>query len=112
MNEIVASSTTTIFLAFAVIGSVLVYLILLFDKRQRRKLKAVLSKTGDVKPLFMVRAANEKLHTIKQICDNDASAARTLVARQLDELVADYDKGNISLNDYCNKLNRLLAMVA
>lgn len=110
--DTIFTSTFFTFVSFAVIGSVIVYLILLFDKKQRRKLKTILSQTGDVQPLFMQRAANDKLHTIKKICETDAAKARSLATRQLDELVAEYDSGKLSLPDYCNRLNRLLATVA
>ena len=109
MDGLFASSLFS-FLLFCIAGSVIVYLILDFDKKQRRKLKTILLQTDDVQPIFMVRAANQKLNAIKSICEADT--ARTQVSRQLDELVAQYDKGNITLADYCNRLSTLLAKVA
>jgi hypothetical protein len=109
---VIFSSRLLTFILFTVIGSLIVYLILLFDKKQRAKLKTILSKTDGVQPLFMKRAANQKLNNIKQICENDAAATRRLASKQLDELVAEYNAGRITLPDYCSRLSVLLAMVA
>jgi hypothetical protein len=109
---VIFSSTLLTFILFTVIGSLIVYLILVFDKKQRAKLNTILSKTNDVQPLFMKRAANQKVNTIKQICEDDAAAARHLASKQLDELVAEFNAGKITLPDYCNRLSVLLAMVA
>ena len=106
------TSSTFIFICFLVVGSAIVYLILLFDKKQRQKLNTILGQTKDVQPLFMQRAAQQKLNSIKQICENDTREGRLRVAQQLDELMADYDKGNISLPDYCHRLNILREQVA
>ena len=111
MDTISASSILT-FLFFLGVGSVIVYFILKFDKLQRRKMQIMLNGTKDVQPLFMRRAAVQKLTALKSINSSAEQQARLKVAKQLDELVADYDKGQVSLPDYCNRLNRLLAQVA
>jgi Sec7-like guanine-nucleotide exchange factor len=95
---------------FAIIGGTIVYLILLFDKKQRQKLNTILSKTKDVQPLFMKRTVDQKFITIKKICENDTTPS--LTSQQLDELLAEYNAGKITLPDYCNRLSGLLAMVA
>ena len=110
--ETIFSSSFFTFIFFAVIGGAVVYLILLFDKKQRQKLNTILSKTEDVQPLFMKRAADQKLTSIKKICENDTASVRSLASKQLDELVAEYNSGKITLPDYCNRLSSLLAMVA
>ncbi|TSD67504.1 hypothetical protein FFF34_008970 [Inquilinus sp. KBS0705] len=110
MSELFSSSLFT-FCFFLVIGSVIVYLILKFDTIQRQKLNRIMASTRDVKPLFEQQATGDKLHTIKKKCSDNAIAHKQ-IAQQLDELVANYDKGKISLPDYCSQLNRLLAMVA
>jgi hypothetical protein len=94
-----------------VAGSVIVYLILKFDKANRQKINKVLIEAKDVQPMLMRKSAQRKLHTLK-IATQNGKIDRSLVEKQLDELVADYDKGHISLPDYCNKLNRLLTMTA
>jgi hypothetical protein len=110
MNELFTTSTANFFY-FMVAGSVIVYLILKFDKANRQKLNKVLIEAKDVQPMLMRKSAQQKLHTLKMAA-KDEKTDRTLVEKQLDELVANYDKGHISLPDYCNKLNRLLAMTA
>ncbi|MBK0378292.1 hypothetical protein [Mucilaginibacter segetis] len=108
MNELFTSSLINC-IYFIVIGAVIVYLILKFDKNQRKKLNKILEQTADVQPLFLAKDLSNKLHIVKSNLDSES---RLLISKQLDELVADYDKGQISLPDYCNRLNRLLAMTA
>ncbi|WP_374951437.1 hypothetical protein [Mucilaginibacter sp.] len=108
-----SSSPLFIPLFFLVTSAVIVYLILKFDKLQKRKMQIMLNGTKDVKPLFMQKAAVQKLATLRTIGESAKDKTdRMDVARQLDELVQVYDKGQISLPDYCNRLNRLLAKVA
>lgn len=97
------------FLFFLVIGSLIVYFILKYDKLQRTRMNAILAKTRDVKPLFMNKAMSNKLRLIKPELNLDS---RRDIAKQLDELVVAYEKGQVSLPEYCSKLNHLLAMVA
>jgi len=78
---------------------------------QRKKLREILLETEDVQPLFMQKNTGEKLHALKKICRED-TGKHIEVAKKLELIVADYDKGNISLPDYNNRLNNLLAMVA
>ena len=72
-------------------------------------MSAILAKTRDVKPLLMNKSMNYKLRMIKPELNQES---RRDISKQLDELVDAYDKGHISLPEYCSKLNRLLAMVA
>ena len=108
MNEIFTTSTVDFFY-FLVAGSTIVYLILRFDKANRKKLNNVLIQAEDVQPLLMKESAEQELHTLKVSYKNERD---NRVEKELDELVAEYDKGHITLPDYCNKLNRLLAMRA
>ncbi|RYU91159.1 hypothetical protein EWM62_04255 [Mucilaginibacter terrigena] len=110
MNDFLTTSTANFFY-FLLAGSVIVYLILKFDKRNRQKLNKVLLQAQDVQPMYMKKSIEHKLNALKA-ANLDAKATRSIVEKELDELVADYDKGQISLPDYCNKLNRLLAMTA
>lgn len=110
MNEIFTTSTVNFFY-FMVAGSAIVYLILKFDKANRKKFNKVMVEAKDVEPMLMRKSAQQKVHTLKMAAQN-STTDRSLVEKQLDQLVADYDKGHISLPDYCNKLNRLLAMTA
>lgn len=108
MDGITNSSMITFFF-FLVAGTIIVYFILKYDKQQRAKMRKILASTQDVQPLFMAKAANAKIRAIKPELN---TRERQAIAKQLDELVAAYDKGEISLPDYCNRLNRLLSMVA
>lgn len=107
MQTLFSSAATFTF--FLVVGSVIVYFILKYDKLQRGKMNAILAKTRDVKPLLRDKAISHKLKVLKPELDTEA---RKDIAKQLDALVEAYDKGQVSLPDYCSKLNRLLAMVA
>jgi hypothetical protein len=108
MNEIF-TDTTSSFFYFLIAGSTIVYLILKFDKANRKKIKNVLEQSKDVQPMLLKKSAEHKIQSIKIASEND-KLARAVVEQQLDELVAEYDKGYITLPDYCNKLNRLVAM--
>lgn len=110
MNELFTTSTANFFY-FLVIGSVLVYLIVKFDKQNRKKRNKILVQAKDVQPMYMRKAAQQKVNNIK-IALSDEKIDRRMVEKQLDELVKEYDQGHISLPDYCNKLNQLLAMTA
>jgi hypothetical protein len=110
MNELFTTSTTTFF-CFLVIGSAIVYLILKFDQQNRKKLNKILIQAKDVQPMYMRKSARQKVQSLKIACA-DQRVDRALVEQQLDELVKEYDKGHISLPDYCRQLNRLLEMTA
>lgn len=107
--ETVFSSSITTFVFFLIAGSIIVYFILKYDKQQRSKMNKILAQTRDVQPLFMAKSVSTKLRAIKPELNNES---RRAIAKQLDELVEAYDKGQVSLPDYCNRLNRLLTMVA
>ncbi|MEB0261447.1 MULTISPECIES: hypothetical protein [unclassified Mucilaginibacter] len=110
MNELFTTSTANFFY-FLVIGSVLVYLILKFDKQNRKKLDKILMQAKDVQPMYMRKSAQQKVQSLKVACA-EQKVDRAIVEKQLDELVKEYDQGHITLPDYCNQLNRLLAMTA
>lgn len=110
MNDLFTTSTANFFY-FLVIGSVLVYLILKFDKQNRKKLDKIIMQAKDVQPMYMRKSARQKVQTLK-VAMATQKVDRTAVEKQLDELVKEYDQGHITLPDYCNKLNSLLAMTA
>ncbi|OOQ59261.1 hypothetical protein [Mucilaginibacter pedocola] len=103
------SNSTGIFFFFLLLGSTIVYFILRYDKTQRTKMNGILAQTQDVKPLLMAKAINHKLKAIKPQLNHEN---RRDIAKQLDDLVAAYDRGQVSLPEYCTRLNNLLAMVA
>ncbi|QXV67303.1 hypothetical protein FPZ42_00510 [Mucilaginibacter achroorhodeus] len=105
------TSPTAIFFYFLVAGSTLVYFILLFDKKNRQKLSKILVEAQGTQPMLMKKAAEHKMRALKAAV-NDRRFDHSQVEKQLDKLVADYDKGLISLPDYCHSLNHLIAMTA
>jgi hypothetical protein len=110
MNDLFTSQTATFFY-FLVAGSTLVYYILLFDKKNREKLTKVMIQAKDTQPMMMKKSAEHKVRALKAAV-NDRRFNHSQIEQQLDALVADYDKGLISLPDYCTRLNRLIAMTA
>ena len=69
MNDFFSASTATFFY-FLVAGSAIVYLILKFDKQNRKKLNKVLTQAQDVQPMYMKKAAEYKLQTLKIASNN------------------------------------------
>jgi len=69
MNDFFSASTATFFY-FLVAGSAIVYLILKFDKQNRKKLNKVLTQAQDVQPMYMKKAAENKLQTLKIASNN------------------------------------------
>jgi hypothetical protein len=61
----ISTSSLLIFFSFLVVGSVIVYLILKFDKLQRRKMRVIINGIKDVQPLFVQRASVQKLIILK-----------------------------------------------
>ncbi|MFD0792892.1 hypothetical protein ACFQZX_04645 [Mucilaginibacter litoreus] len=105
------TSPTAFFFYFLIVGSVIVYFILLFDKKNRQKINKVLTQAKDVQPLFMIKAAQYKMMAVKDSFARDKISSPS-VELELDKLTADYDKGLISLPDYCQQLNSLLKKTA
>ncbi|GGH02972.1 hypothetical protein [Mucilaginibacter phyllosphaerae] len=110
MDELISTSTANFFY-FLMAGSVIVYLILKFDAQNRKRINNIMKQAKNVEPMLMKKSAQRKLQEIKVAC-KDQKPESSVVEQQLDELVKAYDKGQISLPDYCNKLNSLLAMSA
>lgn len=61
----ISTSSLLTFFLFLVVGSVIVYFILKFDKLQRRKMRVILNGIKDVQPLFVQRATVQKLIILK-----------------------------------------------
>jgi hypothetical protein len=94
------------FYLFLVAGSILVYLILQFDKQQRRRVNNILKQTRDVEPLLMMQCLNGKINKLNNalITGN----AETLTAEQLRKLTTDYNYGRINMQTYNDELSELL----
>jgi hypothetical protein len=109
------------FFYFLVIGGTIVFLILWFDKQQRRKVKKVLKETKNVQPLFLLKSTEEKLSMLNAILYGHPSrevhvanpinlteSARQMLSAQLGSCIQDYNGGKITLKAYHNALKGLL----
>ena len=97
------------FYFFLIIGSVAVYLILRFDKQQRRKQRALLKQTNDVQPLLLMQSLGQKLNRLNEVLVQNS--AKSEIGDQLKKLTADYNCGRINMQAYNNQLNELLQRV-
>ncbi|MEO3408034.1 hypothetical protein AAFN85_29220 [Mucilaginibacter sp. CAU 1740] len=102
------------FYIFLVGGSALVFLILQFDKQQRKRVNTLLKSTNDVQPLLMMQRMGQKLSEINTVLtasthntDVPANVKRE-IELQLRQITYDYNNGHISLQAYNNKLSDLL----
>jgi hypothetical protein len=110
MNLLLTTSTA-LFLYVLILGSVIAYLVLKFDRKNRRKVSRLLIQTNSVQPLFIEQAAEDNIQTLT-VASTTHKADFKFVEKQLDELVQEYDHGRITLPEYCNRLNCLLSMTA
>ncbi|NHA04078.1 hypothetical protein G7092_09735 [Mucilaginibacter sp. HC2] len=97
------------FYFFLVIGSVIVYLILRFDKQQRRKQKMLLKQTSDVQPLLLMQSLGQKLRRLNEALAQNV--AKSEINAQLKKITADYNCGRITIQVYNSRLNELLQRV-
>ena len=113
-------------LYFMVLGSGIMYFILKFDAHQNKRMRKLYKDNEQLKPLFLMKAADRKLKTLStRLYGNDApasytceecvekitSAPKQVVARQLGELVTEYNDGKITVQNYNSKLNEMLSKV-
>src|SRR5476649_1058760 len=106
-----------------VIAPAVMFLILIFDKKQSQKMNKVLRDTKNIQPLFLIRSAenklialNTKLYGSMAVQANGDSGgriemkegARQLLTSQLSQLVNDYNHGQMSLITYNDKLGQLV----
>ena len=109
------------FFYFLAIGAIIVFLILRFDKKQRRKVKKVLKETKNVQPLFLLKSTEEKLSVLNSILYGHVTravngvnrinldeSARQMLSAQLGNLIQDYNCGKITLKAYHSELKGLL----
>lgn len=97
------------FYFFLIIGSVAVYLILRFDKQQRRKQRALLKQTNDVQPLLLIQSLGQKLNRLNEVLVQNSTESE--IGNQLKKINTEYNCGRISIQAYNNQLNELLQMV-
>ena len=104
---------------FAAAGVVIVLLIIQYDITQRKKLKKVLKKTRNVEPLFMMQSAGQKLTTLKAAMaefeskmsnyglDMQAENVLNKITAKLEETMAAYNNGQVTLSEYYDMLSKL-----
>lgn len=97
------------FYIFATLGFVAVFLILHFDKQQRRRVKETLIQTSDVEPLLMLQSMGQKIERLNKALIQIESPQ--YIEQQLRKSTADYKAGQISINAYNRNLNELLSRV-
>ncbi|WP_413668897.1 hypothetical protein ACEN9X_02460 [Mucilaginibacter sp. Mucisp86] len=98
------------FYLFLIAGLGLVFVILQFDKQQRRRVDLLLKNANDVQPLLMQRSMDQKLSRINTELSVNAFHANTgkELEASLKQITVDYNAGKISLSVYNNKLGELV----
>ncbi len=97
------------FYLFLVIGSVVVYLILRFDKLQRRKQRMLLKQANNVQPLLLMQSLQQKLSRLNKAMVHNSTQSK--IGNQFKKISADYNRGQINMQVYCNQLNELLQRI-
>jgi len=118
-----------VFFFFLVAGVTIVVLILKFDKKQTEKVNTILKETRSIPPMFLLKATEQKIASLKaalhydDIAQNMAAAAsmaniynqtensRLSKVQELKVLSSKYNNGLISLEAYNARLDQLLDQV-
>lgn len=102
------------FYLFLIAGLGLVFVILQFDKQQRRRINSLLKNANDVQPLLMQRCMDQRLNKINAELTantsylNRGNDLKQKVGANLQQITVDYNTGKISLSVYNNKLGELV----
>ena len=105
------------FYLFLVVGVAIVYLILQYDKQNKKKVEDILRANKNVPPLFMLRSAELKVNAIRSALsiqnfyDAELEAKKNKISAQLEALVEGYKNRDIALAAYYTKLGALLISV-
>ena|ERR1700761_5546712 len=112
-----------IFFYFVGIALVVASVFLMLDTQQNRRVNKLAKDTRNVQPLFLQRAAEQKLNTLNSfLYDNGMQGnlipakarlndhARQTLSSQLSMIINDRNSGKISLQTYNGKLNELISM--
>lgn len=97
------------FYFFVILGSAAVFLILHFDKQQRRKVNKILHQTNDVEPLLLMQSLGQKLDRLNNALNKPTAPVN--VEQQLHKVTAEYKSGRINITTYNKKLSELLRTV-
>src|ERR1700760_3685054 len=102
------------FYLFLLVGALIVYMIIQYDKQNKKKVDDILRANKNVPPLFMLRSAEQKVNAIKAVINSpnasftDHAESKKEIAKQLQKLVDDYKSREIPLATYYAKLGALL----
>jgi hypothetical protein len=102
------------FYLFLLVGALIVYLIIQYDKQNKKKVDDILRANKNVPPLFMLRSAEQKVNAIKAVVNSpsepftDQAMARQEVGFHLQKLMESYKNRDIALAAYYAKLGALL----
>lgn len=105
-------------LLFLVIGALIIFLIVRYQKQNTKKVNDILRANKNVPPLFMLRSAELKLNAIKAALNTPAVLApemdgiRNELLTQLHEIVDSYKNRETTLAVYYSKLGALLITVS
>lgn len=105
------------FYLFLGAGSFIVFMIIIYDIRNRKKVNEILRANKNVPPLFMLRSAELKIAAIRSALnipdygDVATEQAKENLIKQLDNLVAGYKNRELPLTAYYAKLGSLLISV-
>ena len=102
------------FYLFLIAGLGVVFVILQFDKQQRRRVDLLLKNASDVQPLLMQRCMDQRLNkinaklTANAYYRNGGNDVKQKVEANLQQITVDYNTGKISLSVYNNRLGELV----
>ena len=105
------------FYLFLGAGSFIVFMIIIYDIRNRKKVNEILRSNKNVPPLFMLRSAEIKIAAIRTALNipdyGDAGTEQTKesLLKQLDKLIEGYKNREMPLTAYYAKLGSLLISV-
>ncbi|UOE51419.1 hypothetical protein MTO98_10055 [Mucilaginibacter sp. SMC90] len=106
------------FYLFLIAGAGVIFVILQFDKQQRRRVNSLLKNANDVQPLLMQRCMDQKLSKLSaelNIYENHArtdDGVKQKLEASLKQITVEYNTGKITLPVYNNKLGELLHLLA
>ena len=105
------------FYLFLGAGSFIVFMIIIYDIKNRKKVNEILRSNKNVPPLFMLRSAEIKIAAIRTALNipdyGDAGTEQTKesLLTQLDKLIEGYKNREMPLTAYYAKLGSLLISV-
>jgi hypothetical protein len=105
------------FYLFLGAGSFIVFMIVIYDIKNRKKVNEILRANKNVPPLFMLRSAELKIAAIRAALnipdygDVETEQTKEELIKQLDKLVGSYKDREIPLTAYYAKLGSLLIRV-